>query len=131
MSTRLRAQEAAFLAEETVYAPRQVATLAILDPGPDGFDHQKLLATINERIAFVPRYRQRVLGVPGNLGRAVWTDDEDFDLTYHVRRSAVPRPGTLEQLRWWVGWWLGGWTGSARCGRRTSSKASSTGGSLC
>ena len=103
MSTRLRAQEAAFLAEETVYAPRQVATLAILDPGPDGFDHQKLLATINERIAFVPRYRQRVLGVPGNLGRAVWTDDEDFDLTYHVRRSAVPRPGTLEQLRGLVG----------------------------
>ena len=38
MSTRLRAQDAVFLAEETVYAPRQVATLAILDPGPDGFD---------------------------------------------------------------------------------------------
>jgi diacylglycerol O-acyltransferase / wax synthase len=99
MSTRLRAQDAAFLAEETVYAPRQVATLAILDPGPDGFDHQKLVAAIGERIAFVPRYRQRVLSVPGNLGRAVWTDDEDFDLSYHVRRSAVPRPGSSEQLR--------------------------------
>jgi diacylglycerol O-acyltransferase / wax synthase len=99
MSTRLRAQDAAFLAEETVYAPRQVATLAILDPGPDGFDHEKLIASIGERIAFVPRYRQRVLSVPGNLGRAVWTDDEDFDLSYHVRRSAVPRPGSSEQLR--------------------------------
>jgi diacylglycerol O-acyltransferase len=103
MPTRLRAEDAAFLAEETVYAPRHVATLAILDPGPDGFDHDKLLATINERMAFVPRYRQRVLTVPGNLGRAVWIDDEDFDLTYHVRRSAVPRPGSSAQLRDLVG----------------------------
>jgi diacylglycerol O-acyltransferase / wax synthase len=99
MSTRLRTEDAAFLAEESANAPRHVATLAILDPGPDGFDHEKLVASINERLAFVPRYRQRVLSVPGNLGRAMWTDDEDFDLTYHVRRSAVPRPGSPEQLR--------------------------------
>lgn len=99
MSTRLRAIDAAFLAEETVYAPRQVATLAILDPGPDGFDYEKLIASISERLAFVPRYRQRVVQVPGNLGRAVWTDDVDFDPTYHVRRSAIPRPGSSKQLR--------------------------------
>jgi len=99
MPTRLRVMDMGFLAEETVYAPRQVATLAILDPGPDGFDHDKLLTSINERLDFVPRYRQRVVAVPGNLGRAVWTDDEDFDLTYHVRRSALPRPGSSAQLR--------------------------------
>jgi diacylglycerol O-acyltransferase len=103
MTSRLRAEDAVYLTEETVYAPRHVATLAILDPGPDGFDYDKLLTTISERIAIVPRYRQRVLPVPGNLGRAVWTDDEDFDLTYHVRRSAVPRPGTSAQLRDLVG----------------------------
>ena len=33
----------------------------------------------------------------------VWVDDEDFDLTFHVRRSALPRPGTAEQLREFVG----------------------------
>jgi diacylglycerol O-acyltransferase len=99
MPTRLRVVDMGFLAEETVYAPRQVATLAILDPGPDGFDHDKLITSINERLAFVPRYRQRVVTVPANLGRAVWTDDEDFDLTYHVRRSALPRPGSTAQLR--------------------------------
>ncbi len=99
MPTRLRVEDMGFLAEETVYAPRQVATLAILDPGPDGFDHEKLITSISERLDFVPRYRQRVVTVPANLGRAVWTDDEDFDLTYHVRRSALPRPGSSAQLR--------------------------------
>jgi diacylglycerol O-acyltransferase / wax synthase len=46
----------------------------------------------------VPRYRQRVLEVPGHLANPVWADDPDFDVEYHVRRSAVPRPGTEEQL---------------------------------
>jgi diacylglycerol O-acyltransferase len=99
MPTRLRVRDMGFLAEETIYAPRQLATLAVLDPGREGFDHEKLIASINERLAFVPRYRQRVRTVPGNLGRAVWVDDEDFDLTYHVRRSALPRPGSSAQLR--------------------------------
>ena len=38
-------------------------------------------------------------GVPGNLANPVWVDDPHFDLAYHVRRSALPRPGSLEQLR--------------------------------
>ena len=51
----------------------------------------------------MPRYRQRVRGVPARLAGPVWVDDEDFDLTFHVRRSALPRPGTAEQLREFVG----------------------------
>ena len=51
----------------------------------------------------MPRYRQRVRGVPGPAGGPVWVDDEYFDLTFHVRRSALPRPGTMEQLREFVG----------------------------
>jgi diacylglycerol O-acyltransferase / wax synthase len=41
--------------------------------------------------------------VPGNLARPVWVDDPDFDVAYHVRRSALPRPGTDEQLTELVG----------------------------
>ena len=44
------------------------------------------------------RYRQRVRFVPGRLANPVWIDDERFDVTYHVRRSALPRPGGDEQL---------------------------------
>ena len=51
------------------------------------------------RIAYVPRYRQRVRAVPGRLANPVWVDDERFDITYHVRRSALPRPGTATQLQ--------------------------------
>ena len=51
----------------------------------------------------MPRYRQRIRWVPGRLANPVWVDDEDFDVTYHVRRSALPRPGTDAQLRELVG----------------------------
>ena len=64
-----------------------------------GFDHETLIRLIGDRIAFVPRYRQRVRRVPGHVANPVWADDPHFDLTYHVRRSALPRPGTIEQLR--------------------------------
>ena len=75
----------------------------IFDPGSESFDYERLIGLIRDRIAYVPRYRQRVRGVPARLAGPVWVDDEDFDLTFHVRRSALPRPGTPEQLREFVG----------------------------
>jgi diacylglycerol O-acyltransferase len=89
----------AFLADESASAPMHNATLEIFEPANAGFDYEKLLGLIADRIAFVPRYRQRIRTVPGRLGNPVWVDDDDFDLTYHVRRSALPRPGSMEQLR--------------------------------
>ncbi|MGH3360735.1 MAG: wax ester/triacylglycerol synthase family O-acyltransferase, partial [Nocardioidaceae bacterium] len=99
MPDRVDPVAATFLAEETTTAPRHVATLAILEARDSGFDYDRLVAVINERIALVPRYRQRVLSLPGGLGPSVWTDDDDFDLSFHVRRSALPRPGRLGALR--------------------------------
>lgn len=98
MPDRMRAEDVALLAAETSRAPRQVAIVMLLDPGPDGLDHERLLGLIDDRIALVPRYRQRVLPLWG-LAAPAWVDDEDFDLSYHVRRSAVPAPGTRAQLR--------------------------------
>ncbi len=99
MSERLRPADMAFLADESANAPMHNATLEIFEPSSTGFDYEKLLAVIADRIAFVPRYRQRIRLVPGHLANPVWVDDDDFDLTYHVRRSALPRPGSIEQLR--------------------------------
>jgi WS/DGAT/MGAT family acyltransferase len=62
-----------------------------------------LCALVSRRISLVPRYRQRVRWVPGHLANPVWVDDEDFDITYHVRRSALPKPGNDDQLRALVG----------------------------
>ncbi|HSE54951.1 MAG TPA: wax ester/triacylglycerol synthase family O-acyltransferase [Nocardioidaceae bacterium] len=99
MSERLRPADMAFLADESASAPMHNATLEIFEPSGEGFDYEKLLAVIADRIAFVPRYRQRIRTVPGRLANPVWVDDDDFDLTFHVRRSALPRPGSMEQLR--------------------------------
>jgi diacylglycerol O-acyltransferase / wax synthase len=99
MSERLRPRDVALLGEETSRTPMHNATLEIFDPGESGFDYDALIAHIEDRITFVPRYRQHLRRVPGRLANPVWVDDPDFDLGYHVRRSALPRPGTLDQLR--------------------------------
>src|SRR4051812_24385882 len=99
MAERLRAADISFLAQESASTPMHVATLEIFDPPGDGFDYESLVALIADRIAFVPRYRQRLMTVPGGLARPVWVDDDDFDLTYHVRQSALPRPGSMGQVQ--------------------------------
>jgi len=99
MSERLRNGDLAFLATESARTPMHNATLEVFEPGEAGFDYAALVGLIADRIAFVPRYRQRIQSVPGRLANPVWVDDDDFDLTYHVRRSALPRPGSMAQLR--------------------------------
>ena len=99
MSERLRPRDLAFLATESPTTPMHNATVEIFDPGDSGFDYDRLVELIADRIAFVPRYRQRLQAVPGRLANPAWVDDANFDLGYHVRRSALPRPGTMDQLR--------------------------------
>ena len=52
----------------------------------------------------MPRYRQRLRTVPFRLGRRFWRDDPDFDLRYHVRRTALPAPGGDRQLAELMAW---------------------------
>ena len=99
MSERLRPEDMAFLETESASTPMHNATLEIFEPPKRGFDYDRLVGLIADRIAFVPRYRQRLRTVPGRLANPVWVDDDDFELAYHVRRSALPRPGSMEQLR--------------------------------
>jgi len=99
MSERLRPRDLAFLELETPTTPRHNATVEVFEPGESGFDYDRFVALILDRIPFVPRYRQRVQSVPGHLANPVWIDDDHFDIGYHVRRSALPRPGNAEQLR--------------------------------
>ena len=103
MGDRLSARDLVFLTRETVTAQHHLGSIEILDPGESGFDYDTLLHLVADRLSFVPRYRQRVQLVPGRLANPVWVDDDRFDIEYHVRRSAVPRPGSLDQLRDLVG----------------------------
>lgn len=97
MRERLRAGDLALMAAESPTTPMHNATLEIFEPAST-FDYAGLLELVADRIAFVPRYRQCLQSVPGWLANPVWIDDPDFDLSYHVRRAALPMPGTMEQL---------------------------------
>lgn len=98
MPDRLSPLDVSFLYMEEPSTPMHVGGVAIFQVPEEGFDYERLVRLIRDRIGLVPRYRQRVRWVPGRLANPVWVDDEDFDVTYHVRRSALPRPGTQEQL---------------------------------
>ncbi|HWB66158.1 MAG TPA: wax ester/triacylglycerol synthase family O-acyltransferase [Mycobacteriales bacterium] len=104
MTERLSALDVSFLYLESPTTAMHVGGVARFEPPPDqAFDYEALCALVAKRIALVPRYRQKVRWVPGHLANPVWVDDEDFDITYHVRRSALPRPGSDDQLRELVG----------------------------
>ncbi|MGZ4671920.1 MAG: WS/DGAT/MGAT family O-acyltransferase, partial [Ilumatobacteraceae bacterium] len=58
----------------------------------------ELTTLIESKLPLVTRYRQKVRFVPGGLGHPVWVDDPHFDIDYHVRHSALPAPGTADDL---------------------------------
>jgi diacylglycerol O-acyltransferase len=96
MVERLSGLDASFLYLEEPGTPMHVGGVLILEAPPGGVD--ALGGLVEARLPLVPRYRQRVVEVPGHLANPVWVDDPGFDLAYHVRRSGLPRPGTQAQL---------------------------------
>src|SRR5208283_2686139 len=99
MVTRLSPADASFYRLENTATPMYVGSLSILRRPRAGLSYETLLATVEQRLPQIPRYRQKVRGVMvAPMARPVWVDDPDFDITYHVRRSALPSPGSDEQL---------------------------------
>jgi len=71
------------------------ANVTILDRKPD---FAKLRRRMERVVVRIPRLRQRVQTVPGNVSAPNWVDDPEFDLDLHLRRVALPKPGTERQL---------------------------------
>jgi diacylglycerol O-acyltransferase len=103
VTDRLSPLDVSFLYMETPTTAMHVGGVCTFEPPAGGFDYDRLVQLISQRIGLVPRYRQKVKWVPGRLANPVWVDDPDFDVTYHVRRSALPKPGNREQLKELVG----------------------------
>jgi diacylglycerol O-acyltransferase len=101
--TRLSASDASFYQLENSATPLYVGSLSILRAPRGGLSYDTVLATVERALPKVPRYRQKVREVTMRLARPVWVDDRDFDITYHVRRSALPSPGSDEQLHELIG----------------------------
>ncbi len=92
--------DAAFLEMESPERHMHVGGLFIFDPREDGehFTFPAFVDLVRSRLHLVPRYRQKIVPAPFQLANAVWVDDQDFDLAYHVRHAALPAPGTTAQL---------------------------------
>ncbi|TPG34713.1 WS/DGAT/MGAT family O-acyltransferase [Mycolicibacterium hodleri] len=98
MVTRLSAPDASYYHLENTSTPMYVGSLSILRKPRNGLSYETLLETVERRLPQIPRYRQKVREVVLGLGKPVWIDDREFDITYHIRRSALPSPGSDAQL---------------------------------
>lgn len=100
---RLSALDASFLHLETPETPMHVGSLGIFDGEPffdtsGRFRLAEVRALVLSRLPLIPRFRKRLMSVPAEQGRPIWVDDDHFDISYHVRLTALPKPGSWEQL---------------------------------
>jgi WS/DGAT/MGAT family acyltransferase len=93
---RLSSTDASFLAQEGPTSHMHIGGVLIFEGPPPPFDD--LLDQVRGRLHLVPRYRQKLATPPLETGRPLWVDDQSFNLEYHVRNTALPAPGSEEQL---------------------------------
>jgi diacylglycerol O-acyltransferase len=93
---RLTALDASFLHQEGPTSHMHVGAVTLFEGPPPPF--AELLDTLRGRLHLVPRYRQKLSAPPAGTGRPLWVDDPNFNIEYHVRHTALPRPGSEDQL---------------------------------
>jgi diacylglycerol O-acyltransferase / wax synthase len=94
---RLTAIDASFLHQEKEASHMHVGALVIFEGPPP--THEEFSAHIQSRLRLVPRYRQKLAIPRFEMGRPFWVDDPSFNIDYHVRHTALPKPGSDDQLR--------------------------------
>ena len=94
---RLSALDVSFLTNESSSSHMHVGAILIFEGPPPSYDD--LLDHVESRLHLVPRFRQRLAYPPVPTGRPLWVDDPAFNISYHVRHSALPDPGSEEQLQ--------------------------------
>ena len=93
---RLTSIDASFLHQEGRDSHMHIGGVLLFEgPAPD---FQDFADHVRGRLHLVPRYRQKLATPPLETGRPLWVDDPDFNLEYHVRHTALPSPGTEDQL---------------------------------
>ena len=94
---RLSAIDAGFLAQERDGSHMHIGAIMVFEGPPPSAE--ELQEQVTSRLHLVPRYRQKLATPRLELGRPLWIDDPKFNLGYHIRQTALPRPGGIEQLR--------------------------------
>ena len=97
-NNRLTALDSSFLhLEDNQPSHMHVASVTIFEG--EAPPHDEFVDSIAGRLHLVPRYRQKLAFVPFGQGRPRWVDDPAFNISYHVRATALPPPASEEQLR--------------------------------
>jgi WS/DGAT/MGAT family acyltransferase len=94
---RLSAIDASFLTQEKESSHMHVGAVMVFEGPPPNYDD--FVEQVESRMHLVPRYRQKLAFPRFEMGRPMWVDDPSFNLEYHVRHTALPKPGTTDQLR--------------------------------
>src|SRR5512139_3956774 len=98
---QLNTNDALFLDTESAHASSNVSLVQIYDPStaPEGrLRFKSILALVESRLHLSPIFRQKLCPVPFGLDDPYWIDDDHFDLEYHVRNIALPKPGDWRQF---------------------------------
>jgi diacylglycerol O-acyltransferase / wax synthase len=98
---RMTALDSWFLHIEDEADHMHIGSVGVFEGPPPGW--AEIRDAVASKLDQLPRYRQRVHRVPFGIARPVWADDPHFRLEYHVRHTALPSPGGLEELRNLVG----------------------------
>jgi diacylglycerol O-acyltransferase len=93
---RLTSTDASFLHQEGPASHMHIGGVLLFEGPPPAFE--EYLNHVRGRLHLVPRYRQKLTTPPLETGRPLWVDDPSFNLEYHVRHTALPQPGTEQQL---------------------------------
>jgi len=94
---RLSAVDASFLAQEGRASHMHVGAVLLFEGPPPAYDD--LTAHVEARLHLVPRYRQKLAFPRLEMGRPMWIDDPRLNIEYHVRHTALPAPGSMDELR--------------------------------
>ncbi len=101
MIKQLSGLDSMFLYSETSRTPLEVSSLHIYDPStaPNGkVRFKEILATFDKRLERAGLFHRKILELPLSLDHPYWVEDENFDIEYHVRHIALPKPGDWRQL---------------------------------
>jgi diacylglycerol O-acyltransferase / wax synthase len=94
---RLSAVDASFLAQEGRASHMHVGAVLLFEGPPPAYE--ELIAHVESRLHLVPRYRQKLAFPRFEMGRPLWIDDPRLNIEYHVRHTALPAPGSIDELR--------------------------------
>jgi diacylglycerol O-acyltransferase / wax synthase len=89
-----------FLVGESREHPMHVAGLALFEP-PEGAGEDFVREIYDQMVKqdqFQPTFRKHPARMLGGITNLAWTVDDEVDLDYHLRRSALPRPGRVRDL---------------------------------